>query len=74
MSETKPCPFCGSYATYATSLHRDGRYEVHIECQECGAMGPSVSMREHYGCRYPMESAAACALVLWNNRAVDGDE
>lgn len=53
MSEIKPCPFCGSSASYWEDNHYDDRHV--IECQNCG-----TSRRSEYGYEDVLED--------WNRR------
>jgi Lar family restriction alleviation protein len=61
--DLKPCPFCG-----CTSLWR-GFDELDcavVECNECEAIGPSISLGQAGG---SVDKALSMAAEAWNRRA-----
>lgn len=69
----KPCPFCGSDEVYDTSFFRNGAYEVHAECQECGALGPKKLIKNFRDPEHPAQDPTLCAaeaaLDDWEKRS-----
>jgi len=60
-NELKPCPFCGaqeevSFGISHSKLFDETRVHHHVECEECGVMGPSCDTTEE-------------ALIGWNRRS-----
>lgn len=84
MSETKPCPFCGSTDTVVRCEYRDddpfafffGYHVVRVVCRRCGAQGPRVLMGatdvpregDQYFDPVPWRKAARA----WDERSCDG--
>jgi len=57
----KPCPFCGG--TASVIWRRDGS---HVECDDCGASGPTVMVRGD-----DPDRQDKAAIQSWNNRQGD---
>ena len=74
----KPCPLCGGETVFGTSFFRNGAYEVHAECCECGAMGPRELINDYKDPERPAQDPTACAaeaaLNGWNKMAGEDDE
>ena len=52
MSETLPCPFCGSSVVVLTS---NGIGQCYVECDQCGADGPTSANQD-------------ASIEAWNTR------
>lgn len=63
--EAKPCPFCGSGATYIECLGGVFACTFARRCDECGAQGPSVE-DANYGDGRDRETRDA--TIAWNKR------
>ena len=63
MSKLKPCPFCGCTSLW---LNLDAWDDATVECNECDAVGPRVSLGYAGGSEV---KAKAMAVEAWNNRA-----
>lgn len=64
MSEMNRCPFCES-TNAALVQFQCG--DVWVECQDCGAVGPTSNVV------LEMSERKAKAIALWNKRPVEAD-
>lgn len=69
MSEKlRPCPFCRSTDVHVEHVYGGGFFQV--ECDNCGATGPSYEVRRKYGKDWPREAA----IRAWNGDVYIPDE
>lgn len=68
MTDTTPapelwqCPFCGGKASHAVGQTAEGKPWHYVECDDCGAAGPSVQYAPHNIAVLDANTKA------WNNR------
>ena len=64
--ELKPCPFCGSKATYTDGEAPNGETIYFIGCHQPGCIAYIHENQNYFYC-------LEYAIWLWNRRADDGD-
>ena len=63
LPELKPCPFCGNSTAFklAQSKNRFDNTELQVECDVCGAKGPSTTAKRYLATDWQL------AARTWND-------
>ena len=76
METINPCPFCRSTSTKVMAWHStlSSKFEMYVECQECGARGPVVQMSRASPSRDAEVAKGVRSAIHWWNQAQDEDQ